>query len=381
MKKMHLSFLLIWVIAHLLTVCFCQRDPLSPDSSLENDPSSTESSFTPLERDDGWLISTPEEQGLSRQILSSAFKTASRKTYFYSLLVVKNDYLVAEAYFNGQRIDNANHIHSASKSFTSALVGLAVRQGFLSSLDEKMMDFFPEYTSVILESRKYDITIGHLIAMKAGFDWNDEEEDWIDYSTSSNWIEYALRLPLMHDPGEQFHYSTPQTNLLSAIITKATGMSTKAFAENQLFQKISIPIFHWQQDPQGYYTGGHEMYFTPRNMARFGLFYLNHGVYNGEEILSTDWIQSSVQPYADSEWDWGVIENPGYGYGWWTGSIRDYSVYFASGKGGQFIMNIPALNMVVVTTTNALTWSDVWTKTMEAAEIIEDVILADESVP
>jgi len=304
-----------------------------------------------------WPVSTPEAQGLDSSIFENAFDEAEKMLYIYSLLVVRNGHLIAERYFHLQDKYDANNVYSVSKSFTSALVGIAFRENYLHSLEQKMLDFFPEYISAGLDSRKYDITLKHLLTMRAGFDFDESEEDWNQYWNSSNWIRYAIELPLRYEPGEIFYYSTPQTNLLSGIITKTSGMSTKEFAEKYLFTPLNISIRSWHQDPQGIYTGGHEMFYTPRDMARFGYLYLNNGLIDGNQIIPEEWVRDSIEYDSRFESDWGPMTERGYGYKWWLGKIHDYEIFHASGMGGQYIMNIPELNMVIVTT---MEWSG-WT--------------------
>lgn len=307
-----------------------------------------------------WLEGEPEDYGFKWNKLAATYLIAEEMPFLRSILIVRNDKLLAEWYFNDGSRDKAEHIHSASKSFMSALVGIAFREGYLTNLDQKMLDYFPEYVSPELDPRKHDITIRHLLQMKAGFNFNDTYLDWVRYSTSPDWVRYAIELPLCHNPGDNWHYSTPQTNLLSAILTKATNMTTKEFAEQYLFNPLEITIDYWFQDPQGYYTGGHEMYFTPRNLTRFGLLYLNNGSFNGEQLVPSNWIQESIRDYAVGlvEKDVAMTEGEesdfykgtGYGYQWWLKEMNGYSSFSARGLGGQFIFCFPELEMVVVTT-------------------------------
>ncbi|MFW9855987.1 MAG: serine hydrolase domain-containing protein [Candidatus Thorarchaeota archaeon] len=167
-------------------------------------------------------------------------------------------------------------------------------------------------------------------------------------------VKYAIELPLLHTPGEDWHYSTLQTNLLSAILTRAANMSTREFAEKHLFTPLQISIRYWPQDPQGYYTGGHEMYFVPRDLARLGFLYLNKGVIDGKEVVPSDWVHESLQDYAEGRVVEGMrssfYEKVGYGYQWWLQKLVGYETFSARGHGGQFIFCIPKLDAIVVTT-------------------------------
>jgi CubicO group peptidase (beta-lactamase class C family) len=323
-----------------------------------------------------WRVSTPEDQGLKADLFEAAYKEAEKTPFMYSVLAVWNGYLIAEKYFNGQNKYIANHIHSASKSFMSALIGIAFDEGYFTSLNQKMMDFFPEYHSANLDPRKYDITLEHLLMMRAGFDWDDSERQWQEYATSPNWVDYVLNLPLRFNPGEVFHYSTVQTNLLSVIISRVTGLSTKEFADFYLFDTLGISIRQWHRDPQGYYTGGHEMYYSPRDMARFGYLYLNHGLIDDQQIIPSGWINESWNRSGTSTWPWSPLEDTGYGYQWWLGKLSHYDVFFASGKGGQHIICVPDLNMVVVTTTDADAWKRSWEKNLFTLRIVAHFFLS-----
>jgi CubicO group peptidase (beta-lactamase class C family) len=293
-----------------------------------------------------WKVVDPEDFGFDLSKLNATYTMASNMPYIRSLLVVRQGKLVVEWYFNDGARDIPYHIASASKTFTSALIGIALDKGVLESLDQKMMDFFPEYEYLNLDPIKYNITLKQLITMKAGFNFSETVEHWAPYAQSSDWVEYALSLPLIHNPDEDWHYSTPQTNLLSVILTKAANMSTREFAEQHLLDPIGISPSYWHQDPQGYYTGGHEMYYTSRELARFGLLYLNNGSFNKKQIVPKEWIQESIIDYSDGR----VSLHEGYGYQIWLQEMGGYDTFSARGYGGQFVFCIPELDIVVVTT-------------------------------
>lgn len=308
----------------------------------------------PSEKPYSWPKADPQDYGFSTIDLENAYSAAETKPYLRSILVIRHGNLLVEWYFNDGAKNKAFHIHSASKSFTSALIGIAFQMGLLESLDQKLFDFFPEYFTPDLDTRKKNITLQHLLTMTAGFNFNETGDEWFAYFSAGDWVKYAIGLPLLHNPGEDWHYSTQQTNLLSAILTKAANMSTRDFAEKYLFEPLQISIHHWHQDPQGYFTGGHEMYFTPRDMARLGFLYLNNGTVDATEIVPSEWVHNSLQDYASGRVDEGMgssfYRDTGYGYQWWLQEISGYDTFSARGHGGQFIVCVPQLDMVVVTT-------------------------------
>jgi CubicO group peptidase (beta-lactamase class C family) len=311
-----------------------------------------------------WITASPEDYGIDLPLLERSLQKAEEISNLFSILLIRNGTLIAERYYNGANLTNSYHIHSVTKSFTTTLVGIALQEGYISNLDQKVLEFFPEYVHPELDPRKHNITIDHLLSMSAGFEFPETTENWIEYSSSPDWVEYVINLPLRHDPGKGWAYSTPHSNLLSAIITKATGMSTLDFASQYLFNPLKISISHWQQDPQGIYTGGHEMYMTPRDMGRLGYLYMNNGRIGEKQVIAKEWINISIQDHSNNslrEWEeatggWISIKNMGYGYGWWLGNMKRNGnvddVYFAQGLGGNFILNLPELDVVIVTSAN-----------------------------
>jgi CubicO group peptidase (beta-lactamase class C family) len=289
----------------------------------------------------------------------------------YSVLVIRNGYLVAEQYFNGQDKYDANTIASASKSYIGVLIGIALKENYLTSLDQKMMDFFPEYITPGLDPRKFDITIRHLLTMRAGYLADSTYDHWGQWISSNDWMKFALDVDLVADPGQNWNYSTSSTHLLSGILTKATDMSTREFAEEYLFKPLQISCWYWHKDPHGYYCGGWEMYFSPRDMARFGLLYLNKGFVDGKQIVPAEWVEESIKTHTKLNIKLGVSKKSGYGYLWWLGSDLDYDYYFASGHAGQYILIIPNLDMVIVTTANTnCSFVESWNRVLSTLKFI-----------
>ncbi len=329
-----------------------------------------------------WPTSTPAELGLDPYILSVANEKAEELGFMYSVLVIRNGHLVAEQYFNGQDKYAANNIMSASKSYIGALIGIALKENYLTSLDQKMMDFFPEYITPDLDPRKYDITIRYLLKFRAGYPSDQSTYPGSDdtvfqaWVQSDDWMKFAIECPLADDPGEAWIYSTPSTHILSGIITKATGMSALNFANKYLFDPLNINIAHWFSDPLWYNRGGWDMYFTPRNMARFGYLYLNNGFADGKQIIPAEWIEESTKIYSDGLSPWQYFKEFGYGYLWWIAEAHGCDVYCAVGYGGQTIINIPGLNMIIVTSAISNVTYDVAASQINSAlNLIENYIL------
>jgi CubicO group peptidase (beta-lactamase class C family) len=280
--------------------------------------------------------------------VEAALDAGEALNYLRSLLVVRNGVLIGERYYGGFGPTYATNAASVSKSILSALVGIAERDGYLD-IDQPILDFFPDYAEG-LEARKSDITIRHLLTMTAGYPTDDYGVEWGRWLASPDWVGHCLRQPLEDDPGDAWYYSTCSTHIGSALLTRATGMSARDFAEEHLFEPMEIELGGWRQDPHGYYRGGWDMFFTPRDLARFGHLYLKEGKLGGERIVPKKWVRKTTQRnvkasgnFAPTRW--------GYGHWWWT--INEPFIdkmYFALGYGGQFVINIPKLEMTIVAT-------------------------------
>ena len=333
MKKNHFIFIFIFI----LFLSNCEKDSTAYRLKL------------PL-----WNISSPEKQGMNSQVLDSAFTRARQISFVDGLLIIRNGYLIAEGYYNGYNAATPHNVMSVSKSFLSAIVGIAIQQGYIDSLEEKVLNYFPEYIYPGMDPRKYNITIRHLLTMRMGIRGEAEDNYGVywEFYTSDNWVKKTLEDSLIDDPGSKMHYNTFQTHLLSAILTKATQKSTLDFATRVLFNPMKIEIDSWEQDPQGYYFGGNAMHFPPREMAVLGFLYLNNGRINGRQIIPADWVELTLSPSTDLPHpnEWGAFKNYNYAYWWWLGQINNYDMYMGYGYEGQFVVVFPDLNLIVVST-------------------------------
>ena len=299
-----------------------------------------------------WLISTPEEQGMDSATLKQVTEQIQQQNIaVHSLLIIRQGHLIFEKYFNLEEYlghilsnqDNMHSLYSVTKSFTSALIGIAIKEGYIDNTSVKVVDFFPESLIDNLDSRKKNLTLQHLLTMTTGFEWDEWTGDSaLKMLKSANPIEYMLDLPMQHEPGTELTYCTGASHLLSAIVQKTTGMTTLEFARKYLFNPLGISEVQWTYDQQNIYHGGHGLSLTSRDMAKFGYLYLNNGIWNGKQIVSADWVTKSTQAYNFFQ------ENSGYGYQWWI--LPELNVYYASGLYGQSIYVAPDNDMVVVFT-------------------------------
>lgn len=258
----------------------------------------------------------------------------------HSVLVVRNGYLVLEAYFYPWHQNRRHDIYSCTKSFTSALVGIAVDEGHLS-LDQKVLDFFPGREVVNDDARKRAMTVAHLLTMRSGLDW---PESSVSYSSSDNilgqmfrsddWVQFVLDRPMVAQPGAVFNYNSGASHLLAAIFEQATGESMWVFAVKRLFGPLGISRVHWSFDPDGVTFGAGGLHMLPRDMTKFGYLYLQGGVWEGEQIVPADWVEASTSA-------------SGYGYQWWMLKNGGYAAF---GYKGQRIVVVPDRDLVVVVT-------------------------------
>ena len=264
-----------------------------------------------------------------------------------SLLVWQGDALVAERYYRGARAGTPANIKSASKSVLTALVGIAIAEGRLRGVDMTLAELLPAEAGA-LDPAKRAITLEDLLTMRAGLQ-STSFGGYGAWVSSRNWVRDALRRPMVEAPGHlggPMIYSTGTSHLVSAALTRATGMSTLAWARRTLGAPLGIRIPAWAADPQGVYFGGNEMHLTPRDMGKFGLLYLNRGrAPDGTQVVPAAWVDSSWVPRTRSGWSDNL-----YGYGWWTRTSMGHRVHYAWGYGGQFVFVVPSLDLVVVTT-------------------------------
>ncbi len=260
-----------------------------------------------------------------------------------SLLVSVEGRLVEERYFHGATAGRAANLKSASKTIIALLVGIALDRGLLKSLEQPIGPFFPQYLKG--QPEKAAITIGDLVTMRAGLEATSGRNygRWV---LSSNWVRHVLQQPFEDEPGGRMIYSTGSSHLLSAILTRVSGMSTLEFARRHLGTPLGITIPAWTRDPQGIYLGGNEMHLRPRDLLKIGELYLNEGRVGERQVVSEEWLRESAVARTISRFS----GTRAYGYGWWLRELARYDIVYAWGYGGQFAFVIPDLRAVVVTT-------------------------------
>lgn len=299
----------------------------------------------------GWRSSVPEEQGVSSQKLNEMedyIENQNLRNYIDSILIVRNGYLVYEWYPSiGYNEDIRHHIFSCTKVFTSALIGIAIEEGYIGGVDDYVLDYFPNRTINNLDARKEAMTIRHLLTMTSGLEWNDNP-NFYQMEVSSNWAQYVLDRPMEFQPGTVWNYNTGCSHLLSVILNEVTPYGTRAYAIEKIFNPLNITNYIWNNDAQGIPIGGTQLFITPRDMAKFGYLYLKNGYWNGTQLIPSNWVVESRTAVVSFEFEQG--HGSGYGYQWWTYNLANG--YAARGSNQQHIYVIPDLNLVVVSTGN-----------------------------
>jgi CubicO group peptidase (beta-lactamase class C family) len=303
---------------------------------------------------EGWQTGTPEEQGVDSTKLAEALLNMQQQDIdIHSLMMVRNGSVVVDAYFYPYDGQTVHEVASVSKSVMTTLIGIAADQGRLS-LDDPMLSFFPDRTIANRDAWKESITVRHLASMSSGLECTNERDEATlqEMRVTDDWVQFALDRPVTWEPGTQFVYCSPAIHLLSPILQQATGMTALDFARQYLFEPLGIRDVMWLTDPQGYNRGSEGVYLHPHDMAKLGYLWLNNGVWEGEQIVSREWVENSVRPLMDTR------EDGYYGYGWWV-ETEGLPSYRADGRGGQYIVVVPSLNLVVTTTGGGFTLDDI----------------------
>jgi CubicO group peptidase (beta-lactamase class C family) len=289
--------------------------------------------------------------------LARAYARAAELRRLRGLLVEWRGLVIGERYFRGATRTTPANIKSASKTIVSALVGIAIARGDLRDTKQTLGELLSAETRDLDEAKRA-ISLEDLLTMRTGLEstsfWNYGR--WV---SSRNWVRFTLAQPVVapRGPAGPMIYSTGNTHLLSAVLTRATGMSTYRYAERYLAAPLGIRLRPWTTDPQGIYFGGNDMRMTPREMLAFGRLYLLGGRVEAgapgmwRQVIPRAWIDSSWVVRTHSDWS-----GQDYGYGWWIrtawGPRGRHAVYYAWGYGGQFIFVVPDLELVVVVTSD-----------------------------
>ena len=306
----------------------------------------------------GWRVSTPEAQGMDARALADAFDyIREHHIPIHSLQIVRNGYLVLDAYFWPFRDSLPHDLASVTKSVTSTLVGIAIGQQRLAGVAEPLLTALGNPAVAHPSDQKGRITIRDLLTMTSGLDCHfDHGEITLgQMMASGDWVRFMLDLPMAAEPGSHYEYCSGGMHLLSSVVARAAGTSTLDFARRVLFGPLGIENIGWPADPQGVQHGWGDLRLQPRDMAKIGYLWLHGGRWESGQIVPAAWLADAVRVHSHP----GFSAGQEYGYGIWVYPQRDPVVFEGLGRGGQRISVVPAANLVVVFTGGGFEPSDI----------------------
>jgi CubicO group peptidase (beta-lactamase class C family) len=344
---------------------------------LQNQPPIVQGEKIPDGLPWSWPISTPETQGMDSEILADMLYQIQDEDYAIdSVMVLRNGFVLLDAMVYPFQRQQKHIIHSCTKSIMSALIGIAIEQGFISCVGTPVLDFFPAVQLENLDEIKQSMTLQDLLTMSTGlncrdsylYNWRGLDDLW----ASDDWVEHILSLPMSDPPGTRFEYCNSASLLLSAIIQETTGMKASQFAEQNLFDPLGILDYEWRENPEGITIGWGDLYLMPHDMAKIGQLYLDGGVWGSQRIVTADWVAESTRQQVPAF----TLED-GYGYQWW---IDHDGIYMALGYRGQFIFIVPERQLVVVFTSD-LEDNDFFIPEFLLKEYIISAAVSSEAIP
>lgn len=356
LKKVIIVVLIIIILIAILFFAFRNNTDVSSTNEIENRVTNTLSneantlvvnmSEEQVEQAWEWQHDTLENHNINASAINSVHNTIDSYP-INAEVIVKDGVIVDEYYKDGYDQNSVFTLQSTSKSVTSALIGIAIDKGYIPSVNEPISTYFPQ----ILDSGseyKSQITIWNLLTHTTGLNASDTA-NWDEWLASDNWVDYVLERPATSRPGTVFSYFTGNTHLLSAILQQATGKTAYEFGKEYLFDPLDMDSVQCSTDPQGISDAGNGFAMNVYDMAKLGELYLNNGNWNGEQIISEQWVKDSITLQFDRS-----SGSADYGYQWWVRTFGEnaYPAYFAQGHYGQYIFVVPDLDLVVAITSH-----------------------------
>ncbi|MGD9977846.1 MAG: serine hydrolase domain-containing protein [Bacteroidales bacterium] len=296
-------------------------------------------------------VSTLEEHNLDEAAFEKVNRDICNGKYgnIHSVLVIHNNDLVVEQYYNGWNSDDLHILASTTKSFSAIMIGIAIENGKIKDVNQKMLDFFPGYLLPANDTLKKKITIKHLLTNTSGFEWDEvslpvDDSDNMGYKMDmvDNLFKASIELPMDTIPGTKYAYSGPNNIIIGEIIKASTGKNIAEYTEENLFKPLGISEYKWFSKNDIYDVGG-GLQLKSRDIAKYGLLHLSSGKWNNKEIVSEEWIEEIFNPYIE-------IKHPLYSCSQWQMVKTEYGFnsWFIPGNGGQIINVVPNLGLVIV---------------------------------
>ena len=330
----------------------------------------------PTQDDDGLEVGHASQVGINEVYLSALIDRIATEYYqnVHAILIYRSGKLVFEEYMPGERYlystteeviteytefdrFTRHRLSSTTKSFTTALLGIAIDRGYIGSEEDYIIDYLPEYAHLLTDGKE-EIKIKHLAGMCAGLQWNEgnfptvlnTESDLLKAFAASDPFEYLLSKPLVTDPGAAFYYNSWLMMTLGRIVRTTSGKLVADFAREYLFEPLGVTDFLWTGGEMAETSGG--LYVRPRDLLKFGVLYLNGGNWQGTQIVDADWVSKATA----IQFPFDMEQRNGYGFGWWTrthplygdtGPVNSMKAFHGGGWGGQFIFVFPEYELVV----------------------------------
>ena len=363
----------VLLVALVVVACGGGGSSSGPAPSPAPTPPVAYTYTVPEDIGDGWQVGNLADEGFDTQKIVDMMNHVLDGSYpgIDSVAIAKNNRLVLYWFDRNrqldqfddwiQNFDRERHIlHSTTKSFTSALIGIAIDQGHIASTQVSFLDLFdyPGYDN--WDPRKAEITLEDALTMRFGFEWDEWSRPYSDPQNglvmllegNIDWAKALLDLPMSNDPGTEFVYNTAGTTAIGQALQNAVGMPMAQFANTYLFYPMQINTADWWRSPTNLPVGGSGLFLETRDLAKFGQLYVDGGAWQGQQLISADWIADTVVPRVDiSSW---ATYSEAYGYQFWLDELsykgQPVETWVTSGYGGQYLFCIPSLDLVVAFT-------------------------------
>jgi len=351
LKKIILDSLKLSIVLFLTSACGG-----GGSSSENNDQEIVEYQYQqPIQITDGWPVADLHDSSFNVSRIESFITSVSNGDYpeIDGVLLVQSGAIVLEEYFNGYSRAQLHETQSMIKSFDSAVIGILKDQNRIQSLHQPIIDYLADVGNVDWSGMKSDITLADLMTMRSGLDCLENNASGCNSTNinqSQNWATYTLSQQMATTPGEVFSYFSGLNLVAHRIVENVTGELFDSFIDQHLMRPLGITTYRYDQSPTGEELNA---YLRPRDMAKFGQLFLNKGSWNGQQILSSQWVEESTKIQV-SEGQW--LEKFNYGYWWWLfdgqKAGKSFNFIGASGANGQWIILMPERDIVIVITGN-----------------------------
>jgi len=295
-----------------------------------------------------WQISTATAEGLNSSLLEEAYQAGRQENGLYAVLIAKRGLLVGEAYYSNKTANDLLHLRSVTKTLVSTLVGIALAERKIQSLEQPISDYLrADYGNLL--NNKTDITIRHLLTMSSGISWDESTlTGYTDWESAADPTRYVLERGLLTSPGQRFNYNSGASHLLSVILSKATGVSIESYAQSKLFTPLGINRWNWPKLRDGYTNGAAGLQLTARDLLKLAVLWQQQGRWQQQQLVPASYLLTAAEPQLALRSTVGGLNLTGYGLLWWLGTEQGRALQLAWGYGGQFALTLPAQDLTIL---------------------------------